>query len=172
MEQIFSERMVRSSGYYSFWVFNIQSNTPRKIKLWKATTRAYKSSKKTPYETVNRRNSVFSLVIQRCIQQKLRMKNIKFLLVCSTPPTYSPDFVSRDFHIFYSLQSIFCWRSGENVCENVLEFETSSIFLEWNQNNGKYTTNWNKFNVEVFMKKLYLTKIEIIYDSTQYILTG
>ena len=36
------------------------------------------------------------------------------------------------------------------------------------QNNDKYTIDW-KIIVKLIMNKLYFTKIEIIYDSTQYI---
>ena len=99
-------------------------------------------------------------------------------------PPYSADFTPSDFYLFHSLQNVLNEKKislekfVENLLENFLKPGESCLrginkladkWREIIQDNGEYTIDWNEFILELFMNKIYFTKTEIIYESTQYI---
>ena len=63
------------------------------------------------------------------------------------------------------MENFFNSKPGEFYLRGINKL--SDKWWEVIKNNCKYIIDWNSFIVKLFLYKLYFTKTEIIYDSTQ-----
>ena len=155
--------------YYSFWVFKSQSDI-----CSQQLQRIHEILLRKNSAFVSRETLYFSLITPYSarIMQDLVGGSIASTIFPKPCAKWFPPF---SFSTKCSEWQTIFLKSDENVYWKLAEFYPwgiNKLPVKWRemiQNKGKYTIDWNKFIVKLFVNKLYFTKMKIFCNAIIYI---